>query len=81
MGLHDPLPTSKCPRCGGDAVPRAFLLDLVVGRKWRLVVEIYGEKSSARDAAKMEFYERNGFTVVTVSNAVADNSEYSKPIF
>jgi len=29
----------------------------------------------------MEFYRANGFTAVTVPNEVADNPEYSKPIF
>jgi hypothetical protein len=45
------------------------------------VVEIYGEKSSVKDATKMEFYRASGFTVVTVPNGVADDPEYSKPVF
>jgi len=47
----------------------------------KLVIEIYGEKSSAKDPSKMEFYRANGFTAVTVPNAVADDAERSKPIF
>ena len=34
-----------------------------------------------KDTAKMEFYRSSGFTAVTVPNEVADNPEYSKPIF
>jgi hypothetical protein len=47
----------------------------------KIVVEIFGAKSSAKGAAKMEFYRANRFTAVTVPNEVADNPEYSKPIF
>ncbi|MDG7016179.1 MAG: hypothetical protein JRM82_02265 [Nitrososphaerota archaeon] len=47
----------------------------------KLVIEIYGEKSSVKDASKMEFYRANGFTAVTVPNAMADDAEWSKPVF
>ena len=73
---------SECPRCSKRAlVPNAYAPDLVASRKHKIVIEIYGEKSSVKDAAKMEFYGTNGFTLVTVPNAVADDPEYSKPIF
>ena len=62
-------------------MPKAYAPDLVADRKRKIVVEIYGEKSSVRDATKMEFYRANGFTAVAVPNEVADNSEYSRPIF
>lgn len=62
-------------------MPKAYAPDLVASRSRKLVIEIYGEKSSVKDAAKMEFYRVNGFTVVTVPNAVADDAECSKPIF
>ena len=45
------------------------------------VIEIYGEKSSVKDAAKMESCRTDGFTAVTVPNGVADNPEHSKPVF
>ena len=71
-----------CPSCGKTSLlPKAYLPDLVASRRMKLVVEIYGEKSSAKDASKMEFYRTNGFTAVTVPNAVADDAEYSKPVF
>ena len=71
-----------CPRCSKLAlVPHAYAPDLVAGSKHKIVVEIYGEKSSVKDAAKMEFYRANGFTAVTVPNAVADDAESSKSIF
>ena len=54
---------------------------MVANRSRRVVIEIYGAKSSVKDAAKMEFYRSSGFTAVTVPNEVADNPEYSKPIF
>jgi very-short-patch-repair endonuclease len=59
----------------------AYAPDLVASPSRKLVIEIYGEKSSVKDTAKMEFYRANGFTIVTVPNAVADDAEYSKPIF
>lgn len=72
----------ECPKCGKKAwVPKAYAPDLVASRKRRIVIEIYGEKSSVNDPAKMGFYRENGFTAVTVPNIIADNSEYSKPIF
>jgi len=71
-----------CPGCGKRAlVPRAYLPDLVASRRMKLVIEIYGEKSSAKGASKMELYRANGFTAVTVPNAVADDPEWSKPVF
>ncbi|MDG6954274.1 MAG: hypothetical protein JRN33_04745 [Nitrososphaerota archaeon] len=72
----------ECPKCGKRSlVPRAYAPDLVASRKRRIVIEIYGAKSSVKDAVKMEFYRSSGFTTVTVPNEVADNPEYSKPIF
>ena len=72
----------ECPSCGKTAlIPKAYLPDLVASRRMKLVIEIYGEKSSVKDAAKMGFYRANGFTAVTVPNAVADDAECSKPIF
>jgi len=62
-------------------VPKVYCPDFVASRKLKIVIEIYGKKSSAKDAAKMEFYRANGFTAVTVPNVVADNPEYSRPIF
>ena len=72
----------ECPRCGKySLVPSAYMPDLFASGSRRVVIEIYGAKSSVKDAAKMEFYRTNGFTAVTVPNAVADDAEYSKPIF
>ncbi len=62
-------------------MPSAFSPDFVASRKSKIVIEIYGTKSSIKDPAKMEFYRANGFTAVTVPNEVADKAEYSKPIF
>ena len=71
----------ECPSCGKSALlPKAYLPDLVASRRMKLVIDIYGEKSSVKDAAKMELYRANGFTAVTVSDAVADDAESSKPI-
>jgi hypothetical protein len=58
-----------------------FAPDLVASRKRRIVIEIYGEKSSVRDASKAAFYKTGGFTSMTLPNEVADKPEYSKPIF
>ena len=73
---------AECPTCHGRAVvPRAYAPDLVASRKHKVVIEVYGERSSAKDPAKMGFYRANGFTAVTVPNAVADDPECSKPVF
>lgn len=71
-----------CPKCSKKAlVPRSYAPDLVASGQRKIVVEVYGAKSSVKDAAKMEFYRANGFTAVIVPNEVADNPEWSKPIF
>jgi hypothetical protein len=71
-----------CPRCSKKLlVPKAYAPDLIASRNRKIVIEIYGAKSSARDKTKMEFYRANGFTAVTVPNKVADNPEFSRPIF
>ncbi len=71
-----------CPNCGQLAlVPKAYLPDFVASVSKKIVVEIYGAKSSTHDTAKLDFYRANGFTAVTVPNDVAENPEYSKPIF
>jgi hypothetical protein len=72
----------ECPSCKKMALlPKAYLPDLVASRRMKLVIEIYGEKSSVKDTSKMEFYRANGLTAVTVPNEVADDAEYSKPVF
>lgn len=71
-----------CPECSKKTlIPKAYAPDLVASRKLKIVIEIYGEKSSAKNLAKVGFYMANGFTAVTVPNEVADNPEYTKPIF
>ena len=73
---------SECPECEKvSLVPGAYMPDLLVSRGRRIVIEIYGDKSSVKGASKMEFYRANGFTAVTVPNGVADEAEYAKPIF
>ncbi|MDG6974310.1 MAG: hypothetical protein JRM95_05720, partial [Nitrososphaerota archaeon] len=50
----------ECPSCGKPSlVPGTYMPDLLVSRSRKIVIEIYGEKSSVKDAAKMEFYRRN----------------------
>jgi hypothetical protein len=72
----------QCSSYGKDAlVPSAYAPDPVESRARKIVVEIYGEKSSARDASKIGFYKAKRFAVVTVPNGVADDPEYSKPVF
>ena len=80
MGPHDPLPTTKCHQCGEDAVPRAFLPDLVLSRKRRIVVEISGKKSSIHDRAKVNFYNRAGIRWIEVTNETARLPEAVKAV-
>ena len=80
IGPQDALPTAKCPECGGDAVPRAFLPDLVLNRKRRIIVEISGAKSSIHDKAKVDFYNRAGICWVEVTNEAARSQEAVKAI-
>jgi hypothetical protein len=58
VGPHDTLPFVGCERCGGAAIPRAFLPDLVVSREMRVVIEVSGKKSSTHDRTKADFYRR-----------------------
>src|SRR5271157_5888919 len=72
----------ECPKCHTKSlVPNAYAPDLVASRERKIVIEVYGAKSSIDGAAKMEFCRANGFTAVTVPNEVADDPEHSKPIF
>ena len=80
IGPHDPLPTTKCPECGSEAVPRAFLPDLVLSRKMRIVVEISGKKSSIHDRAKIDFYNRVGVCGVEVTNETASSPDAAKAL-
>lgn len=80
IGPHDPLPTTKCPECGSDSIPRAFLPDLVLSRKGRIVVEISGKKSSIHDRSKVDFYNRAGIRWIEVTNETARSPEAVKAI-
>lgn len=77
---HDPLPTTKCPECGGDVPPRAFLPDLVLSRKRKIVVEISGKKSSIHDKTKVDFYNRAGVRWVEVTNETANSPDAVKAV-
>jgi hypothetical protein len=68
MGSHDALPSASCEKCGGAAVPRAFLPDLVVSREKRIVIEVSGKKSSIHDRTKVDFYMRARIHWVEVTN-------------
>lgn len=80
VGPHESLPTSKCPKCGGNGIPRAFLPDLVLNRKRKIVVEISGEKSSIHNRAKVDFYNRVGVCWVEVTNDTAKLSDAVKAV-
>ncbi|MDV3278536.1 MAG: hypothetical protein LYZ69_08780 [Nitrososphaerales archaeon] len=80
IGPHDPLPTTKCHECGEDAVPRAFLPDLVLSRKRRIVVEISGKKSSIHDRPKVDFYNKAGIRWIEVNNETAKSAEAVRAI-
>ena len=80
IGPHDPLPTSKCPDCGGNSIPRAFLPDLVLSRKRKVVVEISGKKSSIHDSAKVDFYNRAEVCWVEVTNETVTSPDAVKAI-
>ena len=80
VGPQDPLPTAKCPECGGDSTPRAFLPDLVLSRKRRTVVEISGKKSSIHDHAKVDFYNGAGVRWVEVTNETVTSPDAVKAI-
>jgi hypothetical protein len=73
---------SDCPKCGLKALaPAAFLPDFVASEPRKIVLEIWGEKSSAKDAKKLEFYRREGFALVSIPNGVAKDAEAARPIF
>jgi hypothetical protein len=68
IGPQDSLPTTSCEKCGGEAIPRAFLPDLVVSREKRIVIEISGSKSSIHNSSKVAFYYRVGIRWIEVTN-------------
>ncbi|MDV3243968.1 MAG: hypothetical protein LYZ66_02185 [Nitrososphaerales archaeon] len=80
IGPHDALPTTKCQKCGGSAVPRAFLPDLVVSREKRIVIEISGKRSSIHDRNKVDFYNRTGIRWIEVTNETVKSPEAIKAI-
>ena len=69
-----------CPRCGGDAIPRAYLPDLVVSREKRVVIEISGSKSSIHDRSKVDFYYRAGIRWIEVTNETVKSPEAVRAI-
>ncbi len=80
IGPHDALPTAKCPECGENAVPRAFLPDLVLSRKRRVVVEISRKKSSIHERNKVDFYNRAGIRWIEVTNETVRSPEAVKAV-
>jgi hypothetical protein len=67
-------------KCGGDAIPRAFLPDLVVSREKRIVIEVSGKKSSIHDRSKVDFYYRHGIHWVEVTNVTVKSDEAVRAI-
>jgi hypothetical protein len=80
MGPHDALPSVGCEKCGGAAVPRAFLPDLVVSREKRIVIEVSGKKSSIHGRTKVDFYRRAGIRWVEVTNETVKSPEAIRAI-
>jgi len=75
IGPHDALPSVGCEGCGGAAVPRAFLPDLVVSREKRIVIEVSGKKSSIHDRTKVDFYYGHGIRWIEVTNETVKSHE------
>ena len=80
IGPHDALPSLSCEKCGGAAVPRAFLPDLVVSREKRIVIEISGKKSSIHDRSKVDFYYKAGIRWIEVTNETVKSAEAVRAI-
>jgi hypothetical protein len=80
LGSHDALPSVSCEKCGGAAVPRAFLPDLVVSREKRIVIEVSGKKSSIHGRTKVDFYRRAGIRWVEVTNETVRSAAAVKAI-
>ena len=80
IGPQDALPSVSCPRCGGDAIPRAYLPDLVVSREKRIVIEISGAKSSIHVRSKVAFYYTAGIRWIEVTNETVRSAMAVKAI-
>ena len=80
LGPLEPLPSAPCPRCGGDAQPKAYLPDLVLSRKKRLVIEVSGAKSSIADPSKVGFYMRTAVLWVEVKNETVKDLDAVKSL-
>jgi hypothetical protein len=70
----------SCPKCGGDAIPRAYLPDLVVSREKRIVIEISGAKSSIHNRSKVDFYYKHGVRWIEVTNETVKSAMAVKAI-
>jgi DNA-directed RNA polymerase subunit RPC12/RpoP len=80
LGPHDTLPSVNCPKCGGDAIPKAYLPDLVVSREKRIVIEISGAKSSIHTRSKVDFYYKHDIRWIEVTNETAKSAAAVKAI-
>ena len=80
IGPHDSLPSVACECCGGDAIPRAYLPDLMVSREKRIVIEISGAKSSIHDRSKVDFYYRAGVRWIEVTNEMVKSAMSVKAV-
>ena len=80
IGPQDALPSASCPKCGGDATPRAYLPDLVMSREKRIVVEISGSKSSIHDRSKVDFYYKHDVRWIEVTNETVKSAAAVKAI-
>jgi len=80
IGPHDSLPSVSCESCGCDAIPRAYLPDLLASREKRIVIEISGAKSSIHDRSKVDFYYRHDIRWIEVTNETVTSSEAVRAI-
>ncbi len=80
IGPHDTLPSVACESCGGDALPRVYLPDLVVSRERRVVIEVSGTKSSIHVRSKVDFYYKHDIRWIEVTNDTVKSAEAVKSI-
>ena len=72
---------NTCFDCHKKAVrPRVYLPDFILDKKRKIVAEVYGEKSSTFDKAKLDYYRRAGITMIPVPNELTKEPKSAKAL-
>ena len=69
-----------CIEDDAPVYPQAYAPDFVLDKKRKIVAEVYGEKSSTFDKAKLDFYRRAGVAMIPVPNELTKEPKSAKAL-